>query len=158
VDRAALLPTAQAAGREKEGGTGQDHSLAETRGRNWGLPDAGRGSVGVSRTIRIGCYPDRLEMLPDSGDVPSQIIPLGRRTEDFIDALVSAVWEHMQSWGIAGRGMYWRPILAMEVAPQAESRFAEILGLLEGSGLDVRRKAAEIRAAAKPQAAPPTIH
>jgi hypothetical protein len=144
---------------EKQEDKSKTKSLAETRGRNWGLPNAALGSVGVARSIRVGCHTDRLEILPDSGDVPSQIIPLGQRTEDFMDAFVSAIWDHMKGWGIAGRGMYWRPILKFDVAPQAEPRYAEVRTLLDGSGLEVQSKQeGDVRAAAKPQAASPTIH
>jgi hypothetical protein len=133
-------------------------SLARTRGLNWGLPDAARGSVGVRRTIRVRGYADRLELLPESDDIPSQIIALGPKTELCLDPLVSAVWEHMKPWGIAGRGMYWRPILSVEVHAGAEARFDEIRELLVGSGLEVEGHETETRAAAKPQAAAPTIH
>ncbi len=76
-----------------------------------------------------------------------------------MDAFVSAVWDHMKDWGIAGRGMYWRPILKFDVASQAEPRYAEIRTLLDGSGLEVQsRQEPDVRAAAKPQAAPPAIH
>lgn len=112
--------------------------LADTRGKNWALPDAARGSVGVSRPIRLRCYSDRLELLRDANDVPSQVLPFGHRTEDFMDAMVSAVWDHMKEWGIAGRGMYWHPMLRIQVESGGEQRFAEIKTLLEGSGLDVK--------------------
>ena len=45
------------------------------------------------------------------------------RTESSIDTLISAVWEHIEGWGIAGRGMYWRPVLQVHVAPDAEAAF-----------------------------------
>jgi len=45
----------------------------------------------------------------------------------------------LAAWGIAGRGMYWRPVLHVYVAPEAEQRFAELSALLEGSGLTVER-------------------
>jgi len=144
---------------EKKEHNPKTKSLAETRGRNWGLPNAARGSVGVARPVRVGCHPDRLEILPESGDTPSQIIPLGQRTDDFMDAFVAAIWDHMKGWGIAGRGMYWRPILKFDVAPQAEPRYAEVRTLLDGSGLEVQsRQEPDVRAAAKPQAASPTMH
>ena len=41
---------------------------------------------------------------------------------------------------MAGRGMYWRPVLQVSVAPDAQQRFAELAALLEGSGLTVERK------------------
>jgi hypothetical protein len=65
---------------------------------------------------------------------------LGPRTASSIDVLVSDVWEHIDAWGIAGRGMYWKPVLQMSVAPGAEQRFNDLSALLTGSGLAVVRK------------------
>jgi hypothetical protein len=119
---------------------GKSKRLADTRGENWGLPNAARGSVGITRPIRVRCASNRLEILPDNAEDNSKAIPLGERIEDTIDDFVSAVWEHMKSWGIAGRGMYWRPILHIEVTPDAEFRYAELKVLLDDSGLIVERK------------------
>jgi hypothetical protein len=46
----------------------------------------------------------------------------------------------MEGWGIAGKGMYWRPVLKIRVAPGAEQRFNELSYLLEGSGMTVQRE------------------
>jgi len=115
-------------------------ALADSRGEDWGLPNAARGSVGITRPIRVRCSSNRLEIVPDAADVPPKAVSLGTRTEDAIDDFVSAIWEHMKRWGIAGRGMYWRPILRIEVSPDAEFRYAELETLLENSGLIVERK------------------
>ena len=115
-------------------------SLAAKRGADWGLRDSARGSVGVTRPIRIECYADRLVVVSERDPAASKVIALGPRADRSIDALISAVWEHMETWGIAGRGMYWRPLLQVQVAPDAERRFAELSALLEGSGLMVTRK------------------
>lgn len=115
-------------------------SLAKHRGRDWGLPDAAGGSIPISRPIRIRCDHDRLVIVPEEGLSGGKSIRLGPRTEESIDEFVSAVWEHMQSWGIAGSGMYWRPILDFHVAPDGEGRYADLQALLEGSGLRVERK------------------
>lgn len=114
-------------------------SLAEKRGRDWALPGAARGSVGVGRPLRIDCHQDRLVVAPESG-AAGKTVPLEARTEDAIDAFLSEVWEHMDSWGIAGKGMYWRPILNVHVAPNGELRYEELNALLQGSGFEVRRK------------------
>jgi len=119
-------------GRSSEG-------FGKARGENWGLRDAGNGSVPITRPIRVDCYPDRLVLVPEQG-ASARTIPLGPRTEAAIDDFVSAVWQQMDSWGIAGKGMYWRPLLNVHVAPGAEPRFAELDSLLEGSGLAVQRK------------------
>lgn len=113
--------------------------LADTRGADWGLPNAAKGSVGITRPIVVQCYPDRLEILADANARSGKIVALPGRTEHAVDELVSAVWEHMKGWGIAGRGMYWRPILRVHVATGAETRFAELQALLEGSGLELQR-------------------
>ena len=67
-----------------------------------------------------------------------------------MDELVSAVWDHMQMWGKAGKGLYWRPELSMDVKPGAQARYAEIEALLAESGLDVRQRSQ--RAANRPAA------
>ncbi len=115
-------------------------SLAETRGRNWGLPQNEQGSIGSSRPIRIDCHEDRLVLGPSSDPTARRTIRLPSRTEDAVDPFVSAVWKHVDTWGIAGRDMYWRPILNIYVAPNGAQRFAELEALLSGSGLPVVRK------------------
>jgi hypothetical protein len=120
----------------QSGGTAPQ--LAKTRGRDWALPDAAGGSTPITRPIRVYCYPDRLEIAAESGTAGSQIVALTARTEETIDTFVSAVWDHMDSWGIAGNGMYWRPILNVRVAPGAVGRYADLKSLLDSSGLDVR--------------------
>ena len=116
-------------------------SLASKRGADWGLRDAGRGSVGVTRPIRVECYGDRLVVVSERGPDSNKVIAAAARARHpSIDPLISAIWEQMESWGMAGRGMYWRPVLQVYVAPDADRRFAELSTLLEGSGLTVERK------------------
>jgi hypothetical protein len=50
------------------------------------------------------------------------------------------VWEQTKQWGIAGKGMYWRPILSIDVQPGGQDRYEELRRLLDNSGLVVRRK------------------
>lgn len=121
-------------------GSRQVESLAKHRGQDWGLPDAAGGSVPISRPIRIQCHHDRLVIVPEKGLGREKSVPLRPRTEESIDEFVSAIWDQMQSWGIAGNGMYWRPVLNVYVAPDAERRYAELDTLLDGSGLNVERK------------------
>ena len=115
-------------------------SLTAKRGKGWGLRDAASGSVGIRRPIRIECHVDRIVVLSDRGPRDNKVVPLGPRVESSVDTLISAVWEQMEAWGIAGRSMYWRPVLKVSVAPGGERRFAELATLLEGSGLLVERK------------------
>lgn len=115
-------------------------SLAEKRGEDWGLREAARNSVAVTRPIRIVCHADRMEVVFNRGPAGTRILAFGPRTESSIDPLIAAVWEQMESWGMAGQGMYWRPVLQVHVAPGAEQRFNDLVALLEGSGLVLQRK------------------
>jgi hypothetical protein len=115
-------------------------SLADARGHEWALRNAGRGSMPVARSIRVDCHPDRLVVVPKAGYGEPKAISLPRRTADSVDELISTVWEVIDRWGIAGRGMYWRPVLSFRVAPEGEQRFRELQVLLDGSGLDVERE------------------
>ncbi len=122
--------------------TDKPESLARTRGKNWALPDATRDAVPVSRPIALRCEADRVIVFGDPAGQVEQIVEFGPRPEASLDQLVAAIWEHMRRWGIAGRKLYWRPVLRVEVAPGAEDRFRQLQALLEDSGLDIERRAA----------------
>lgn len=107
---------------------------------DWGLPDKGHASVAISRPIQVECYADRLVIVSQYGPTNNKIVPFRGRTSATVDPFIAAIWAHMGTWGIAGRGMYWRPILIVSVAPEAEQRYAELVKLLDGSGLTVERK------------------
>ncbi|HUT93768.1 MAG TPA: hypothetical protein VMY37_30175 [Thermoguttaceae bacterium] len=118
----------------------QPPCLASVRGRNWGLPNAAQGWVPITAPIRVDCLRDRLILVPEKGLGRPRVLLLGPRTEDAVDELVSAVWEYTERWGSAGNGMYWRPVLNLHVGPDAETRYADLKTLLDGSGLGVERK------------------
>jgi hypothetical protein len=46
----------------------------------------------------------------------------------------------MELWGMAVAGGYWRPVVKVRVARDAESRFGELEVLLRDSGIEVERK------------------
>lgn len=115
-------------------------SLAERRGRNWGLPRQAARATPVTRPIKLRVEAERLLV---RGENPAgrdqRVIPLGKDMVAAADELAAAVAERVETWGMAGRGMYWRPLLVVEVAPGGEARFAELQALLADSGLDIRR-------------------
>jgi len=115
-------------------------STAQVRAHNWALPNMHNASMGVQRPIRVECYADRIILLPDTHDQEAQTIPLGERTDDAVDQLVAAVRTYTKSWGMAGRGMYWKPQLVLNVNPNAESRAADLQAILADSGWDVKRR------------------
>ena len=115
-------------------------SLADTRGANWGLSPAARSSNPITRPIHIVCEGDKLLIRPDRPDAAPVSIPLQKRTADSVDPLVAAVQARIADWGIAGRGLYWRPQLIVEVGNSGEARYADIESLLADSGFDVKRR------------------
>jgi hypothetical protein len=125
---------------DKLGKHSKPKPLASKRGDDWALREAGRGAVGVTRPMFVECYTDRLVVVSDRGPGGNKVVPLGPRTAQSVDLFISAVWDQIGAWGMAGRGMYWRPVLQVRVAPGAEQRFSELSALLEGSGLTVERR------------------
>jgi hypothetical protein len=117
---------------------GSAKELRSLRGRNWALPESADKAIPITRPIPAECYPDRLVLAP--GTPEQKEIPFRSKTVDSLDELVGAVWEQIERWGIAGRGMYWRPVLSVRVAPGAEDRFQDLQTLLEDSGLLIERK------------------
>jgi ElaB/YqjD/DUF883 family membrane-anchored ribosome-binding protein len=112
------------------------HSLAATHGKNWALPDASRGSLPVTRPIRVECRSDGLTIRSEyAGGPPAKMIPFSGDTANSVDALVTAIWERMEGWGIAGKGLYWRPELHIATAPGGEGRLNDLRTLLADSGL-----------------------
>ena len=126
-------PLQQPAGAPSRGAS----NLSAARGRNWALPDAASGAYPLQRPIRIDCHADRLVLVPERGLPGGKTIRLGPRTEDSVDELVSAVWDYMESWGIAGSRMYWKPVLRVHVAPGAQKRLGDLKSLLQDSGLEL---------------------
>ena len=111
------------------------------RGENWGLPNSAGKAVGVSRPIRMECYEDRLLLLPERGDGQTPlVVPIENDVSQNLDAVVAAVWQRMDRWGLAVSNGYWKPILTIDVKPGGEERCWELQQLLRGSGIEVEKK------------------
>ena len=111
------------------------------REKNWANPDASTVSVPIQRPIRIVCDADHLTLLPEGrGRQSMRVIQLKPNTDDSLDEFVATVWDRIDSWGTAGRNMYWRPTLVMEIEPGGQRRYAEIQAALADSGFDVHGK------------------
>ncbi|NLF08370.1 MAG: hypothetical protein GX594_10380 [Pirellulaceae bacterium] len=115
-------------------------NLTEKRGKDWGLRDASRGAVGITRPIRVECRADMLIIHAERGLGDTTVVALGPRLDDSVDELISAVWGQIEAWGIAGQNMFWRPSLNVAVAPGGERRFQELKTMLDGSGIAVERR------------------
>jgi len=116
-------------------------SMAATKGANWALPKMEARSTGITRPISVQCHYDRLVILPGRSDAERPlIVPVVGSVRGSIEQFVSAIWKHMDGWGMAVAGGYWKPVLRVSVAPDAENRFRELEILLKKSGVEVERK------------------
>lgn len=80
-------------------------------------------------------------ILPERGERrAARVVPLTRSAAAASEELVQQINQEVESWGIAVANGYWRPVLNIEVAPGSDERFAELQMLLDGSGLEIRRR------------------
>ena len=99
----------------------------------------------IRRPVQVVVRQDRLVILPEKRVAQSpaghaRTVRLATRTSEAIDEFVSSLWEHMDEWGIAGVGMYWRPVLVLNVHRDGRARASDLKTLLENSGLEVTDK------------------
>jgi hypothetical protein len=128
------------------GRPGVVESLAARRGADWALPRTSRTAVPISRTVQIVVRQDRLVIMLDRRAAGSGIeVPIPGRTVAAVDRFISTLWDHIATWGIAGKGMYWRPVVHLHAAPDAAWRADQLKKLLDGSGLELVDKGAVVR-------------
>ncbi|MDR2755632.1 MAG: hypothetical protein LBC20_07985 [Planctomycetaceae bacterium] len=141
------LPGASITGQEMTGGMTEEmtggmaglgmagHGVPSKRADNWALRDAAPFTTAVSRNIKIQCESNQYVLVPQTGLLGVRVIPITNSVYEATDKLVTVIWEFMDSWGIAGEKMYWRPVLQVKVLPGGEQRFQELKSLLQNSGV-----------------------
>ncbi len=112
--------------------------VANVRGPDWALPNAGSGSTPLTRPVRVLVRPQWLAIGRKDGALLGRQVAMPGSTEEAVEEFVDSLWEHMRQWGIAGQRLYWKPVLILSVDPQASERARELMVLLEGSGLEVQ--------------------
>jgi hypothetical protein len=115
--------------------------LAHKKGANWGLPNYTNKATGITRPIRIRIEADRLLLVPERGERrAARVVPIEGSITTATEGLVSVIWDEVEGWGIAVSNGYWKPVLNVEVAPGQDALFEQLQTLLDGSGLEVRRR------------------
>jgi multidrug efflux pump subunit AcrA (membrane-fusion protein) len=131
-------------GSTSQGSASSGSAVASGRGRgsNWGLSGATNRSTGITRPLQVVVLLDRLVLVPERGDSrPAQQLRISpQMSQAELDRFVETVQLEMKSWGLAVEGGYWKPILQIEVAPDAERHYADLVRGLEGSGFEIERK------------------
>lgn len=115
--------------------------LANKKGANWGLPNYTNRATGITRPIRIRIEADRLLIVPEKGERrAARVVPIEGSMSRATEGLVAQIWKEVEGWGIAVSNGYWKPVLNVEVAPGQDALFEQLETLLDGSGLEVRRR------------------
>ena len=127
--------------------------LAATRGADWALQRKRPRAVAVRRSIQVVVRQHQIAVLADdvqfnahtlAGKRPAgKTIPLNSDTVESIDEFVKVVNEQINGWGMAGDGLYWRPVLTLHVAPDGQRRAQDLARLLKDSGLELQPATAQ---------------
>ena len=121
--------------------TSSTDNIAQSRGKNWALPHATGGAIGITRPLSLTFVADRMLLKPEGGSAASpQAFALSEGLREATLQLVSNIWKRIDDWGSAGPGVYWKPKLEITVAADAEQNFEVFQALLQGSGLEIQRR------------------
>jgi hypothetical protein len=117
-------------------------SIANTRGSNWAVNQPKQRSMAIRRTIHVVVRNNQMTLLPGSyarrNEGTGKPISLDQPVDTISDEFSAAVKERIDDWGLAGSGMYWRPVLELTVEPGAQMTANRISHLLHDSGVEVQ--------------------
>ncbi len=115
--------------------------IAATHGVNWALPNASQGAIGITRPVLVTCTSDRLLIHSEVDNAAvDHTVMIESTMNDAVQSFVATLWKRIEDWGIAGAGVYWKPVLKVRVPPEGEDRFVEFVQLLDASGVEVIRR------------------
>jgi hypothetical protein len=116
--------------------------VARSRGRGWAWSQGPQTETPVVRSIRLQCLNDRWLVMPDRGStLEPTTISFDSSPRERAEQLAKVVLDRVQGWGLALTGGYWKPVLVVDVAPDAGWRYDQLRQLLDGSGLEVQLQA-----------------
>lgn len=118
-------------------------SIAESRGSDWAVEKAMRNAIPVRRTIQVVVRQNQMALLPSRHatrgvEATGTVISLDQSLDQISDKFVSALRTRVDEWGLAGNGLYWRPVLELHVGPDAAETAARLNHLLKDSGVELR--------------------
>jgi len=115
-------------------------SLAGVRGSDWASFATSQRYIPLTRPIQIECAADELRLFDDSGRRVVYRIPIMGPTDQSIDSLVLAIRRRVDSWGLAGDRLYWKPELVLTETEDGGGRRKDVQTLLVNSGIETRQK------------------
>lgn len=102
----------------------------QKRKADWAVKKSSPTDIAISRPVPVVVRRDQIE-------VAGGTIPIDGPTHAVLDQLVARVQEQVRTWGIAGQGLYWKPVLQMNVAPDGAFRAQDLAVLLQRSGIEM---------------------
>lgn len=131
--------------KDASGGTGGNRAtakpIAATRGGNWALPSAGPKNTAITRPVTLVVSGEQMTLVQERGVLgPAETVPVNGDMEAAVDKLVRLIHTRIDSWGMAGRNFYWKPILQVTVEQGGEPVVRQLETLMYGSGIEVNRK------------------
>jgi hypothetical protein len=113
----------------------------QRRGKNWANKEADLTATPAYRSIKVRCSAAQVVFMPPKGSDRKPIaIAWDGDPITVVDSIALQVRSRIASWGMAIGGGYWQPVLDVEVAPDGEDRFADLVAYFDQSGIEVRRK------------------
>lgn len=122
-----------------------NESIADARGSDWAVRQATRNAVPIQRPIQVVVRENQVALLPSrhsqrGAGATGTVISLDQPLDKISDQLATALKSRIDDWGLAGNGLYWRPVLELRVGPEAGAGGTadRLVGLLRNSGVDIR--------------------
>jgi len=120
---------------------GATSSLSQNRGSNWAVRGSSQDAVGIQRPIYIVCNQETIALIPERGTTQEfETFRHHRNVHSVVDAFVDSVQSRLESWGIAGQGIYWKPVLQVRVDANSDLIYQQLRQLLNDSGIEVTRE------------------
>jgi hypothetical protein len=130
-------------GATNSGGMSATQVIADSKGANWATGRPNLRSMAIRRPIPVVVRENKMILMPTSNnkrsvDSQAQEITLDQSVHDISESFAAAVKSRIDDWGLAGSGMYWKPVLELTVEPEAEMTATRIAHLLRDSGVEVQ--------------------
>ncbi len=114
----------------------------KARGKNWAIASAGPGMIPIRRTIQVVIREDALAILDEQSATKAAVTGREFKFQDSPEAayeeMMTALEAKIKDWGMAGDGLYWRPVVELKVGVGGERRTSGLLRLLRNGGFEVR--------------------
>ena len=134
--------------------SGASGSLSGARGSDWASFATSDRYIPLTRPIQIECAAEELRLFDDTGSRVVYRIPFAGPTVQSIDSLVIAIRQRVESWGLAGDRLYWKPELVLTETKDGVGRREDVQTLLANSGIETRQKQASEAVRRLPPAKP----